>query len=457
MNSYCDILWLEDIHGTSADIKKYYGKYSFRVKLKMKVLDILRYLENEENFSHYSCVVLDINLEKGFEYNGMDAAEEFKMIEEILKKNDVKILNEHNPYASDDEDEDDEEERGHIPFRKNAGYYIYRYLLNKKMPSERICMLTGNKGAENLTGKWEKIFSKTATTVPHAFDRETELKNFLTWLEERLTTPFRLRACVLGMSFYAKKLLKDEKSKEYLQKLSAIPLVFHKNNELFAPEFAAALKKFVEPWESREDDFAYKMTLKTARNWFLHFCIDENKIRWLTVAFLFGIALRGVLGKDIRPKIDDKKNFNVSNDDKENLEGFRLWEDELIKLIGKLDKEKISTNKDLEELVMDSCIEFFKRVVKVEGRNLKMDFKATVCNLIQNVIGRKENEIEIKEEDLLRHFLHAIYRTYWNGKIKFKNNKPTLEWTLNLSGNSAESEKKYLSAIKNTLAQAILN
>lgn len=454
MNSFYDILWVEDEH----EVEEYFSKkQSFRVDRQKYMLKLLEDLESEENFSRYSCAILDINLNKGFGYyDTIDDEEERSELDEldaiknILERNQIQIRPEHNLDQNDDK------------FKKNAGYYVYLYLVNRGMSPARICMLTANAGKNlNLTGAWEGNFIKAGLKPPEAFDRslakfgdakEDRLK-FEGWLAKTLTPAFRLRSCIIGMSFYAEKLLEDETLKVYVQNLYRIPLRLSEDKETASPEFISALWQILQIWESHEDSArAYQMTLKTARNWFAHRCL--KKISLLTAAFLFGIGMRGLLGKTIRKKID-------ATSDDENINGYKCWERELLSLIEELDKKKVSADKkEIGSLVIKSCQEFFTRV-KNSPENFKIELTTEICTLIAQTIGQKKNNMKIYEEDLLRSFLHGVYTIEWRGDGRTYD-KPNYALGIvfdfdreNFKRLENSKETKYLNTVKNTLIFAV--
>ena len=454
MNRFCDILWVEDEH----EVEEYFSdKQSFRVDRQKYMLKLLEDLESEENFSRYSCAILDINLNKGFGYydtiddeEERSETEELEAIKKILERNQIKIRPEHNLDQNDDK------------FKKNAGYYVYLYLVNRGMPPSRICMLTANAGKNlNLTGAWEGNFKSAGLKPPEAFDRslakfgdaKKDRLKFEGWLSKILTPAFRLRSCIIGMSFYADKLLEDETLKVHVQNLYRIPLRLSEDKETASPEFISALWQILQIWESHEDlNRAYQMTLKTARNWFAHRCL--KKVSLLTAAFLFGIGMRGLLGETIRKKID------VTSDD-ENVNGYKCWERELLSLIEELDKRKASVGKkEIGALVMESCQEFFTRV-KNSPENFKTELTTEICILIAQTIGQKKNNMKIYEEDLLRSFLHGVYTIEWRGDGRLYD-KPNHALGIVFDFDKEKfkrlensKEAKYLNAMKNTLTLAI--
>lgn len=447
MTELGDILWVEDFDdGDSSPleskIKKWYPpSCAFRVDAKTSMYHLLDVLETGENFSRYTCAVLDINLQKGFNTKETEVREEYDNIKRILEKNQIRILDDHDP----------EEVGDYTYFRKNAGYYVYLYLIQRGMPSSRICMLTGNKGSS--TEDWDTLFKDAGLIPPEAFDKVVEIKDFHDWLSKALTPAFRLRSCIIGMSFYAEKLLEDETLKVHVQNLYRIPLRLSEDKETAPPEFISALWQILQIWESHEDsNRAYQMTLKTARNWFAHCCL--KKISLLTAAFLFGIGMRGLLGESIRKKID-------ATSDDENINGYKCWERELLSLIEEFDKRKASVGKkEIGALVMESCQEFFTRV-KNSPENFKIELTTEICTLIAQTIGQKKNNIKIYEEDLLRSFLHGVYTIEWRGDGRIYD-KPNHALGIVFDFDKEKfkrlensQETKYLNAVKNTLFIAI--
>ena len=451
MNNYCDVLWVEDFDSGDTSrleqkIKDYYSEaYAFRVYAedKMKMLALLKTLEDEKEFLRYSCVVLDINLNRAF--GGTDKEKEFKAIKEILAKNRVRILDEHDP---------NEEAEDYSEFRINAGYYVYLYLVNRGMPPSRICMLTGNKGensltegGKNLTEGWEEIFKNAGFIPPKAFDKDYELKDFQDWLEKTLTPSVRLRSCIIGMSFYANKLLEDETLKFHVQNLYRIPLHLSENEETASPEFISALWQIVQPYDSKKSfsfgslENAYQTTLTTTRNWFAHNCLKKSPPCLLTVAFLFGIGMRNLLKKRLAVGGIDVK-------DKEYRNEYRRWEDELIVLLKFLDGKVLpKIDKITSKLVIESCKEFSDRI-----KNSRIPLTNDISKIIHE-IGQKDRDLERRDTDLLRDFLHGFYPLkegeFSDNGIKFEFDKKTFNARKN------KIEAQYLEAVKNTLALAV--
>ena len=446
--NYGDILWVEDFDdGDSSPVEKkienYYTKQrAFRVDVQSLMLPLLKTLADEKNFSKYSCAVLDINLTEGFE----SIQDEFDEIKDLLAKNQIQILDEHDP----DQDADD-----YAVFAENAGYYVYLYLIRRGMPAERICMLTANKG--NTTDEWEKNFSekdlfKNAGLVPpEAFDRTTEREKFHAWLDKTLTPPYRLRACIVGMSRCAEEFLSDDETKVVLQNLPRIPLRLSTDEKVADRVFVSALREIVQPWESppKDTEPLYRTTLKLTRNWLAHNILTEEP-SLLSTAFLFGIGLRGLFGKKIKLSAE-----------------YLTWEEELLALLTDMDKKiSPSVEKISDELIMKSAKEFFKRVtIPVPASKyckLKIPLSTDIDRVIDE-IGQKKNGVEPRlDTDLIRNFLHSVYPIYLPyGEGKIPCNHPyRLRMMFELDKEKFFRRKdtieaRYLNAVKNTLARAV--
>ena len=227
--THYDILWVDDFDkGEKVDDPRKYlrdyfpDKFSFRVKIEQSFFNALVHLEN--NFTNYSCVVLDVNFIKGFNFDELNEddfsyeisdglknkkirfedgeIEEFESLEDdekddikeaikkaaaiqrlygILKKNNIIIdgaLDAENIFDNEVIDyekisaiiTDFEKSKNNDDFKKNAGYYLFLYLLQRGMPQRNIAMLTGNKG--ETSAKWEEKFKAASLQSPKAFDRK---------------------------------------------------------------------------------------------------------------------------------------------------------------------------------------------------------------------------------------------------------------------------------------------
>ena len=323
---YADILWMEDFDDKNSDaidpeedeeedyvseegVSEFFpniAQYHFRLRPYNYVKQTLD--ELKDNFYQYSCAILDINMKQGFRFRGMNSEEEYEMIDKILRGANVRIRDEHRCP------------NGYEGFKQNAGYYVYLYLLQRGMPSNRIVIFTENKGKkDNLTGKWEKIFEEAGLEPPLAFDKEHEGEKFATWLEKTLDTPHRLRSCMVIMSRYLLDALetqpKDaieyvgkaflEKKREWnqqsiqyrskddffenaklmLQSLQNIPLRLPEGETVACDffNFKPWIWQVAQPWEATEKLFpkdklpyAFWTTMRTTRNWLAHSIIASR-------------------------------------------------------------------------------------------------------------------------------------------------------------------------------------
>ncbi len=122
------ILWIDDI--LKEKVENYFPKRLCKnVKNVSQFFRAVKYIN--EHFGEFDTVVLDVNFEKGF---GGDESSG-NTIEENSDSDIYKYINLIN------------KENDH--FTKNAGYYLYIYLISKGFPSKRIAMLTANKERKN--------------------------------------------------------------------------------------------------------------------------------------------------------------------------------------------------------------------------------------------------------------------------------------------------------------------
>ena len=519
---HCDILWVDDfdksekVDNPRRYLKDYFpAEFSFRVRIEKNFFNALVHLE--KNFTNYSCVVLDVNFIKGFnldELNDEDGAsrevlsgleskkirfegeevEDFENLEddekdiikaavtlqrlyEILKGNNIMIdgaLDAENLFA--DEVIDFEKiskmieafNRDDNDFKKNAGYYLFLYLLQRGMPQKNIAMLTGNKGETSV--KWEKKFSEANLQSPKAFDRmqcalteKIQTSEFVDWLDEVFNPPYRLRACMVAMTLILQKMLDDENIKSKLVTSNSIwtgtdsagdyrtsavrnfhpeyiPFRLPEDKKISAGILFHFISQVIIPWDKSKysnNRYPYYATMKTARNWLAHRVIQSLTLQ--TESFLFGVCLRGL--------------FNFSSVNPKTLSGYEEWENDLLNLMTELDNEIRPTCIDgVSSLVIPSSKEFSARSNYKQFKNQSISVH-NVLNYMgnpeKNGTGHSTNPIKCYEEDLLRAFLHGVY-----GYIPFdsmrKNYLKALEKTL-----EEDIRGKYLQAIKNRLKKAV--
>lgn len=485
-----DILWVDDFDQSPKSVKDYFPKeFGFRVKIESNFFNALVDLEN--NFTNYSCVVLDVNFINGFNVNEVkDEAglkskkirfengdiEEFDEIEDEQETNTVKesvilyrlynILKNNNiliDIASnaenffDDEVIDFEKSKKIVEafnvndnFKKNAGYYLFLYLLQRGMPQKNIAMLTGNKG--ETSKEWDKKFKEANFQSPKAFDRnQCELtrrkktSEFVAWLNEVFNPPYRLRACMVAMTSLLQKMLNDENIKKALLTSNSIWTEDSKDDRYstiknFHPEYIPLSlpredKKSVEvlfpfifqviiPWDKSTfhengDKYPYVATMRTARNWLAHRNIQISALQ--TECFLFGICMRGL--------------FNLSILKPETLREYEKWEDELLQLIEKLDADFSLYVDEIFDLVIPSSEEILTR----------SKIKSNSIHKVLDSIGWSKKSINCYEEDLLRGFLHGVYGDIPAGRIS--------DGLKGLADHKIQI--RYLDAVKNRLKKAI--
>ena len=508
-----DILWVDDFDKNEQFdnprryLKDYFPSgFDFRVKIETNFFNALVHLEN--NFLNYSCVVLDVNFIKGFnidDLNNDDAAlselcllvknkkvsfrnGEIVEFEKILRKEKktinkaimlcrlYEILGNNNILIDGAHDTKDlfcgevidyekisklvgNFEKEDNDFKKNAGYYLFLYLLQRGMPQNNIAMLTGNKG--ETSEKWNEKFNRANLTPPKAFDRvqceltdKNSTSEFVDWLDGVFSSPYRLRACMIAMTTLLQKMLDDEDTKrklvssgfmwnkekdddrsyavrnfhpEYIpfrlpeEEEKSVEILFH-----FISQVVAVWDKADDPRKRSSEEYPYFATMKTARNWLAHRIIKKLSLQ--TECFLFGVCMRGM--------------FNFSKLDTQTLGDYKNWEKELLKLIEKLDAAYSPCVHGISSLVLSSSEELRFR----SGyERIKSEYRF-IRNLL-NFIGQPTNSIKCYEEDLLRAFLHGVH-----GEIPSGYRPPGYARYV---GNSGDIRIRYLEKVRNRLKQAI--
>ncbi len=514
--NHCDILWVDDFdtsdniadselvtNDTSDtatfknELNDYYPmSYHFRVNIYKYFLKLLLHLEDD--FSQYNCVVLDINLGKGiwrsrkpsvlpYRYKKpLNATEELLKIKKILEQNNVQ-LREKDCYR----DSEGKLVISSSSFFENAGYYLYLYLLQKGMPAERICMLTGNAGPKNTSSEWDDLFKQAGLIPPKTFDRKDEKGNnskFAKWLDERFSNEYRFRSCVIAMSgclldMIAKNGIKlrqfwnevweddedgIESVRHILENVRKFPLRFSKGieNECFN-----IIWQLVLPWEgiktsvnylyeTNKDD-RYYIFFKAIRNYLAHRSITKVGIQ--VSAFLFGLSLHGLFDFT---SVDSKV--------KRNYEEYKLWEKELLKLMHNIDEENQHQEEiKFSELSLQSFNCFCESYKLTNKDKINFDYKSNneikVYKSIIEIIKKIDLKF-FKDVDLPRLFLQCLYEvdgtrkpddelkldnSFKNRTIIIYKSQDRFSFYKCNSDNLDRIEDKYLDGVKNTLKKKI--
>lgn len=396
-------------------------RYQFRVHLFVNFYDALKDLM--AHVDQYSCAFLDINLEKGFASTSFPSGvqDPFEMIRAHLAEKQICIR----------PDED------YATFQKNAGYYIYLYLIQSGMPEERIAILTANTGQsaddtgyQNLTGEWETLFESAGMKAPHVIEKRDDpscLADVQAWLSRVLPPPQEFRSCVMMMSrcllanlpsaishpaegkkkrqveacgfAYRSKEDYERKAHFLLEGLSTLPIRLLQDE---VPKlFYNVIWQVCQPWEAcdpvqlEEDAYGHWTTMRTARNWMAHDVIarfDDIAIE----AFLFGLSLRGM--------------FQIGELPKEERTSYEQWEDVLLRLLDPTFADRYDESaadkkiQALEQLTMESFHRFNSE--KRAGGSGILAFYTNIGALIYN-LGAAKKKKACFACDLLRDFLHA--------------------------------------------------
>lgn len=518
-----DILWVDDFDkGQKVDNYRRYLKdyfpagFDFRVKIETNFFNALVHLES--NFTNYSCVILDVNFINGFnvdEFNDDDRflreildslkskkvrfengdLEEFAALDygekktlkeaatfyrlyEILKTNNILLdigVDPENLFGGESIDYEKINEicnafnRNDNNFKKNAGYYLFLYLLQRGMPQKNIAMLTGNKG--ETSKEWEKKFKEANLQSPKAFDRvqceltkKIQTSEFTDWLNEVFDAPYRFRACMVAMTDILQKMLDDEDTKrkllasssmwkdkdrdgdhrssaiinfhpEYIpfrlpeDEKSAVEILFHFVSQVIVPWDKSKLPD--KSKDTRNEEYPYFVTMKTVRNWLAHRVIKTLALQ--TECFLFGICMRGL--------------FNFSKLDSSILVCYDKWEDELLTLIETLNEDDSFCVDALSSLVVSSSEEIRTRSDYAQIKDEGSVGRKYIHNVL-DFMGQSTNAIKCYETDLLRAFLHGVHGDIPSGYTPPGYDRYVGELDDDVRG-------KYLNAIKRRLKTAV--
>lgn len=452
LDPYKDILWVEDFASQNepairyegdaptaaahaAEIDSYFPKpFHYRLQICEYVLQALE--ELRDHFDRYSCAVLDINMIEGFEYDeDLDEYEEYHRIAELLAEEDICIRKEH---RCTEETLDPDDERGaYVQFEKNAGYYVYLYLIRRGMPQKNIVILTGNKGRnDNTTSEWEKNFEQAGLMPPEALDKMGERKVFAEWLQKTFHPAFQFRACTKAMSSIVSDHLEDDGATAEKPLWTKIEQQFEKTGQLgphFSPSEESTIQdpedfrrqaafslqviqgcplrvprdeaeagKFFYPlvwqavqmWESAKKEkepltYAVWSSLRATRNWMAHRVIPPFQ-HIATEAFLFGISLRSLFYLDALQAADAKL--------------YEAWENDLLQLVRGRAFTKYPHS---EAKQCADALDKLERASLQEYRERSGGTSGDGCRLIAD-IGDSHGQIACEESDLLRDFLHGL-------------------------------------------------
>lgn len=430
MGMYKSILWVEDFDiKNSGDGPDRRGKQSIvdrtrvvdeyfksenvcLVDVKEKMIDALEAIDN--NFQNYDVIVLDINLETGILLG------EEECIIERLKKYGVCVAQKKTENGIEEQD-----------LKKNAGYYLYLYLLKKGFPYNRICMLSANVGKGNLTDTWESTFRSSGLVIPLYFDRNTKKsqygEEFEYWLDKNSPPYYQLRRCVISMCSIIAKYLRDKlcpptftilnsrsgKKGEnenildsnyfinLLEDLMDIPQIGIDNLSKSVEEkptieekkvYYRLLSKLSHDWEGKPINGSNESTMRLLRNWIAHSRLLNDTLQCDYVAFLFGIGMRALFEVD-------KMEYGLRN-------YYCEIEKRLIGIIFKCNK---NDNFNIKDYIEKSNKDFLMKLLDI--RKIPTDFKDTV-GLIQFLGGDKNNSpIQCKYSYILRYFGHYMLKT----------------------------------------------
>lgn len=493
---------IPDNENYQKELKDYFPKpYQFRVNIYKYFLKLLLHLE--KHFSKYNCAVLDINLANGFNWIGDSESDEYyrpkndqeemdEVIDKLNKYNVILRILKDKISENGISDEEAYKKGYYDQIRINAGYYLYLYLLQRGMPSERICMLTGNKGGENsnntnTSSEWDLLFQQSGLNPPKSFEKNAEKEEFKKWLNNIFTLEYSFRSCIIAMigclldlietgniklrNIWDNKWKDEEKDvgiedvKHILENVKKIPLrISEEDMESYGYNI---IWQLVSPWGDITndnitdiDEKPFYYLLKYTRNWLAHRLIKNLDI--ISSSFLIGLSLRGLFDFDDNRLVENGK-----------YKEFVVWEGRLLNLIGDIDKEVVLENdvKKFDWITLKSCAGIKFRFDKIRNENDEYN-EVTYQKLTENIsvetdkickmiycLGKSSANINLKQTDLMRVFLHHVFRLWQNGKF-YKPKNEMYDSYEKYEKNYNDCKKndiryKYLEKIKRTLQKAI--
>ncbi len=396
----------DDVNGDVhlSDIKNTFDeKYISHVQLIIDIPDALKYID--KNINKIQCVILDVNLNKTLN------SEQKKQVQ-LLCENKGVLTGEDIGYC--------------------GGYYIYLYLLKSGFPTDKICMFTGNKGIDNLTGKWEIKFENAGIFPPRSIIRSDKEKlNF--WLNNLFCNEYyRSRLVVyIACEYWKNFLLKRCKTEDiefnkiyyevetaYLIEKNSFIEMLERIERLFPvlkPEsektlYCQALQMLtifheesakIENLDKSKEKYSeirkYHQAVRNFRNWAAHNQFATNEIDTEIFLYIFIVTLRTYFGTEKRKLILKGNSFDWYNEYEEIVfniifqEKFdkEIFKDKYIKEFNR-HFEKVNQYSDKRNSCWD-CKDF-SSLLLVSGRckcnynQEKMHFSDLLLNIIDPYI-----------------------------------------------------------------------
>ena len=416
---------LEDSKNHDSDISYVFGnKYSNSVKLFDNVKDALKFIDNNINF--FDCVVLDVNLTKT-----LDKEKELK---ETLEEKGIRI--------------NEEKDIG-----KYCGYYIYLYLLKSGFPTERICIFTGNKGENNSTEKWEKVFHNAGIVPPKSINRK-DIEELQKWIDScYINTYYSTRCTVYKACEYWKAWLKDIKRKNNIafnqiyyskdddEKSSIEPDIFinmlNRVEMLYPinmpPNCKAVYYQALQVVTSFHEESAkiqnikddseikrYHQAVRNYRNWSAHNKFKSSEINEEVFIYMFYVTLRTYF-----KEVD--KQFYIDDNDKD-IDCYENYEKDFFEKYGNVSIDTIKFKEKYKE--------YFNRHLDKVQKSLKLENKKDripvicKCKNINDLLlnSGNVNTSDINEKMCFSDLFLNIIDNLISQKAKFEQNDTTDGW-----------------------------
>lgn len=417
------------------DIKLIFGdKYAKYVKLYMNIPDVLEFIDKNLNLS--DCIILDVNLNKS-----LDNAQKDK-ITDLCKQKGIKIDKEIGKYG---------------------GYYIFLYLLKSGFPTDHICIFTGNKGDDNSTGLWEKVFLDAGIFPPESIKRTDKIA-LQKWIDNCYVDQYyKIRRLVYKACEYWKNKLSDTLTENiifnkiyytdkvdsmveisnFISMLERVEMLFtimrpqdsesvyYQALQIVAMFHEESAKIDIFDKKSNRERYAqiknYHQAVRNYRNWSAHNQFSDSKMGADLFSYIFCVALRSYFGDlETQFKIENEgkyvdcyssyekeyfdtyMNMNILNTFEEKYKDAFNRHFEKVKRTG---DKKCWDCKDINELLLASG-----RCRSVNGSD-KMYFQDLLLNIIDNWITQTEN-YECMQD---RIGCEYTIRYQWNSELQSHN------------------------------------
>lgn len=370
-------------------------------------------------WENYDCVVLDVNLGKGW-------PPDHPMQESIKKQLSDAGVNFPDEIRY---------------FKENTGYFLYLYLLCKGFPKDRVIMRTAynGTGVDNLTNKWNTAFNNAGLIPPTNVGKSDNDDKFHSELEKLYPSEdnyYLIRRLILDAanhwikvisgeacdvnSFVFNAAVADDKRLDtvdlhiLLDEIRAFYPVRH--NKKVGSGFSNVLRKLSVPFEAYADyskvsgnrnAFTYLSIMRLIRNWYAHNIISTDEPTEKEFLFLVIIAFRALF--------DDKSYHNDTFD----------YEDDILKYLG----TKVPSKPDkviAEELVYGFFRDTYGKIVGLKTLDSKYKIFSTEYWRLLDALGQDKSD---HSGCSYKKLIELIWTSKYPIALKFNNKSPTIKQT----------------------------